>query len=171
MNLSKSNNLAYKFKPIKIAEETIKTIILAGMVTPLNQNPLPLRFIVVDDAKVLDAMPKFHRYIVPLLTAKQIIVVCADTRGLDLDKNLILGCSASAKSMLYEIEKQGLGGVLVGVYPKADRMKEITALLHLPKNIKVYSIVCFGIIDVKKPYQKYFKEFVHLNRWNKEQAL
>ena len=50
----------------------------------------------------------------------------------------------ATENILLEIEALGLGGVMLGIAPFADRMEKVAEALSLPGTLKPFTIVPFG---------------------------
>ena len=66
--------------------------------------------------------------------------------------------SLSTENVLLEIEEQGLGGVMLGIAPFADRMERVARALALPETLEVFTVVPFGYPAKKNPQQDRYDE-------------
>ena len=156
-----------KYKKEALPKELIDELLKAGMNAPSAHNEQPWHFIVIQDRKVLNEIPKFHPYSGMLREAPAAIVVCADLRLAEDDKVWwVQDCSAATENILIAAQAKGLGAVWLGVYPKEDRVEGVKALLALPQDIIPLSIISIGYPAVKKPYEsRYQTSRIHYDHW------
>jgi nitroreductase len=155
-----------KFIAGKIADEDLQRILKAGMYAPSAHNYQPWQFIVIRDTAILQKIRKVHPYAEMLKTADLAIVVCGDLRREEHTGYLVQACAAATQNILLAAHGQGLGGVWLGVYPRENRIKKISKLLHLPKEIIPVSMVALGLPGEKKEIKERFKQNkVHTNGW------
>jgi nitroreductase len=141
-------------------------LLKAAMAAPSAHNQQPWEFVVIDDRKLLDAIPEFHPYSKMLRQAPAAIVVCARSSGLKSDEFWPQDCAAATENILLAATALGLGSVWLGVYPKEPLMKGLRALLGLPDDIVPFSIVSLGYpAETKKPSDRYDPARVHKNGW------
>ena len=155
-----------KFTSEPVSEKTLKEIIKAGMNAPSAGNERPWYFIVINERKLLDEIPKIHPYSSMLREAPVAVAVCGD---LDLEKNegyWVQDCSAATQNMLLEIADKGLGGVWLGVHPIKDRVERISRLLGIPENVIPLSLIAIGHpAEVKEPKNEFDEQRIKYNRW------
>jgi nitroreductase len=155
-----------KFTPEPVSEKTLKKIIKAGMNAPSAGNERPWFFIVIDDRKILDEIPKIHPYASMLREAPVAVAVCGDLNLEKYEGYWIQDCSAATQNMLLEIADLGLGGVWLGVHPIEDRVRRISRLLGLPESVRPLSLVAIGHpAEKKKPKNEFDESRIRYNRW------
>jgi len=69
-----------KYSEKNIEDEKIKIILKAAMQAPSSKNSQPWHFVVVKKREILDEMARRHPYGKMLHSAKAAIVVCADSK-------------------------------------------------------------------------------------------
>jgi nitroreductase len=156
-----------KYKPEPVPKELIDELLNAAMNAPSAGNEQPWYFIVIQDHKILDEIPKFHPYSSCLKEAPQAIVVCADLKLLKHPEPWwVLDCSAATENILIAAYAKGLGARWVGVYPMDDRVKCMKELLGLPQEIIPVSIVAIGYPVEKTPFEsRYQPSRILYNHW------
>lgn len=155
-----------KYTGKNIGEDDLIKIINAGMMAPSAGNQQPWHFIVIDDLETKEKITLFHKHSKMILQAGAGIVVCADLKLEKYAGRWMLDCSAATQNMLLAAHDLGYGAVWIGIYPVPNRMKGISELIALPKNIIPLSIVSVGYADEEKPEEDRFKsERIHRNRW------
>ncbi len=96
----------------------------AAMNAPSAHNKQPWHFIVIDDRKVLDEIPKFHQYSKMLEKASHAVVVLGDIWIQETDF-WIHDCSAAVENILIATHAMGLGAVWLGIHPSDALIKTI----------------------------------------------
>lgn len=149
-----------------VPPEQVETLLKAAMYAPSSGNSQPWQFIVIDDAAVLNEIPKFHEFARMLHEAPLAIVVCGDETLQKYPGRWPQDCSAATLNILLAAHDLGLGGVWLGIYPHENREKSLGMLLGLPDHVHPLSIVALGYPDeVKNQPDRYKPERVHANRW------
>ena len=153
----------YTEKPV--SDEVLKELLEAAMCAPSAGNQQPWCFIVINDRKLLDEIPKLHPYARMLKEAPVAILVCCDS-DLQLGDYGVQDCSAATQNILLAAQAKGLGAVWLGVYPLGQRVTAIQKLLNLPENITPISLISIGYpAEQKPPPDRYRADRVHYNRW------
>jgi nitroreductase len=155
-----------KYKIKAIDGSLIKELLEVGMSAPSAGNEQPWHFIVIDNRKILNNIPRFHPHSVMLKDAPLAILVCLDS---NLEKHKGMGiqdCSAATENILIAINAKGLGAVWLGIYPREERIKGMRRLLDIPDNIIPFSLISIGYPSEKKQREnRYNKSRVHYNQW------
>lgn len=149
-----------------VPDEIIHKILNAGMCAPSAGNERPWHFIVVREPDKLKKLSQTHRNASMISHAQVAIVICADLK-LEIKQGMwVQDCSAAAENILIEVTDLGLGAVWVGVYPREDRMKYLTDLFSLPKNIIPLCIIPIGYpAEQIEPTDRFDKSRIHIERW------
>jgi nitroreductase len=156
-----------KYKKKAVPKELVDELLKAAMNAPSAGNEQPWHFVVIQDRKVLDEVPKCHPFSDAVREAPVAIVVCGDLQLAKWDKEWwAQDCSAATENILIAAQAKGLGAVWLGVYPRDDRVKGIQGLLALPQNVIPLCIIPIGYPAEKKPYEsRYRPARVHYNCW------
>ncbi len=154
-----------KYTKQPVSDEVLKELLAAAMCAPSAGNRQPWHFIVINDHKVIDEIPKYHRYAQMLGEAAVAIVVCCDVTlersGLGFED-----CSAATQNILLAAHAMGLGAVWLGISVPGEQADPTQKLLNIPENIKPVSIISIGYPAEEKPCQdRYQAARVHYNRW------
>ena len=145
-----------KFTDKKISSDLIEKVLHAGMSAPSAGNQQPWHFIVIDDKKMLEEVPKVSLYAPMAKDASVAIVVCGDTKLEKYPGFWVQDCSAATQNMLLAAHALGLGAVWSGIYPLEDRVSGYRSLLGIPENVIPLSIVIMGYrLEVPKPEDRY----------------
>ncbi len=114
------------FVPDKeVGEETIETILRAGMAAPSGVNRQPWQFVVVSNKELLKQLAASLPYCHCANEAAFAIVVCGDkSRFLEgVDNQLwVQDLSAASENILLATHALGLGAVWTALYPHQDRI-------------------------------------------------
>jgi len=158
-----------KYLDKKIQEETLETIVKAGMAAPTAANKQPWSFVVVTERETLDKLADKLPYTKMLYKAPAAIVVCGVPEwGLPGEENeyWIQDCSAASENILLAAESLKLGAVWTGAYPMKDREKAIREILGIPDKIVPLNVIALGYpTGVEKPKNKFKKERIHREKW------
>lgn len=154
------------FTPEHISDEDLQTLLRAGMQAPSGGNEQPWHFIVIDDPDLLHAVPGFHKHAKMLLEAPLAILVCSE-RKFEKHRALWLqDCSAATENILLAAHGLGLGAVWLGIFPVAERVAGMRALVKLPDDIRPVSLIAVGHpASQPDPMDRYQESRVHRNRW------
>ena len=154
------------FIPKKISEENIEYLLRAAMSAPSAKNINPWYFIVIRDRRILDEIPKFHKYSQMLYEAPLAICVCGDSKSDKFGGYWIQDCSAATENILLAANSLGLGSVWLGVFPREERIAKLKELLNIPEGITPLSLIAIGYPNEEKPPSARFKpERIHNEKW------
>ncbi len=153
-----------KYQNKAVSEEQVNKLLEAAMSAPSAHNQQPWHFVVLNDHKVMDEIPKFHQYAKMIPEAALSIVVCGDTGK--ADGFWVQDCSAAIQNMLVAARGMGLGSVWLGVYPRENLCQSMKELVGLPENITPLGIVVVGHpAEEKPPSNRFSAARVHYNNW------
>lgn len=130
-----------------VPDSICEKILRAGMAAPSAVNAQPWHFFVIDSRAMKDAVASKFRNASMTAKAPLTIVVCGNLDLAMKDEGVaywIQDCSAATENMLVAANALGLGGVWCGIYPIAERVELLRALLHLPDNLVPLNVVNFG---------------------------
>lgn len=157
-----------QFTSQPIGKDTIDNIVKAGMAAPSAMNKQPCAFVVVTEKEMLDSLNAHHPY-ANLKTATAAIIVCGDMQKTiegEGKSYWVQDCSAVSENILLAAHSYGLGAVWCGVYPIAERVKEVSGVLGLPEYIIPLNIITMGYpADNPHPKDKYNPEVIHYQKW------
>ena len=155
-----------KYKNTPVSESDIKKLLEAAMAAPSAGNSQPWEFIIINDRKILDEIPKFHPYSQMLKEAPLAIVVCGDLKKEKYRDRWPLDCSAAAQNILLAAHSLGLGTVWLGIYPEKERIDNTVNLLRIPQEVIPLCIIAVGYPDeIKPPSHRYKEENIHFNKF------
>ena len=162
--LSRRSIRRYTDKPVP--EEVITELMEAAMSAPSASNQQPWQFVIINDRRILDEIPKIHPYAHMLKEASWAIAVCGDQNLATMGEYWIQDCSAATQNILIAAHARGLGAVWLGVYPREERAKTAQKLLGLPEHVIPLCFISIGYPAEKKPpANRYDASRVHHNRW------
>lgn len=155
-----------KYTEAPVAEDDVRAILGAAMAAPSAGNAQPWRFVVLDDRKLLDAVPAFSPYAAMAARAPLGILVCADLSAEKYPGYWVQDCSAAVQNMLLAVHARGLGAVWTGVHPMKDREEGFRKLLGLPGNIVPLGFIVIGHPDQELASQdRYDEAKIRRNGW------
>jgi len=154
------------FTDERVSEADLHDLLKAGMQAPSARNEQPWHFVVIDDRELLHAIPEFHPHSKMLYEAPLAILVCSDRKLETKRASWLQDCSAATENILLAAHAKGLGGVWLGIFPDAERVKGMQELLSLPEDVRPVALLAIGHPSVKVEPEDRFKESrVHHNRW------
>lgn len=153
-----------------VSREQLDTLVRAAMAAPSGRDMRPWKFVVVDDAAVMDSLSRQLPYAKMLQEAAAAIVVCGDMSIVDKSGNPSVNwqfdCSAATQNLLLAAEAMGLGAVWTGVHPYEDRLAAVKRALILPEHIIPLNVIPIGYPKGEAlPKDKYAAENIHYNGW------
>ncbi len=149
-----------------VSDEHVETLLRAAMAAPSAGNQQVWELVVIDDRRLLDAIPTVHPYARMCTEAPLAIVVCADPARERYAGFWVQDCAASAQNVLIAAHALGLGAVWLGIDPQGDRADAIRALLGLPEHIEPLAIVAIGHPRLQPaPEDRYDLHKTHHNGW------
>ncbi|MCX7797224.1 MAG: nitroreductase family protein [Melioribacter sp.] len=155
-----------KFENKEIAEELIIKLLEAAMYAPSARNTQPWHFVVINDRKKLDEIPRLHPYADMCYDAPLAIMVCGDLNLEPLEGYIAINCAAATQNLLLAAHDLGLGAVWLGVYPRKERMEKLSKFFGLPSNIIPVSLVAIGYpAENKEKPERFNPERIHYNSW------
>jgi nitroreductase len=151
----------------RIDDETIISLVRAGMYAPSARNRRPWHFIIIDDRSIINEIMEVHPYSSMLRLASHAIVVCGDKNLENGPGYYKLDCSAATQNILLAAHAKGFGAVWLGVEPREERISAVSRILRLPADIMPLSIVSIGIPSKPGPRapERFEKEKIRYNRW------
>jgi len=155
-----------KYTKDPVSEESILTMLKAGMYAPSAVNKQPWHFIVLKDRSVFDEIIKLHPNAGMLTNARLAILVCGDEKLAHAIGYIPCDCSAATQNILLAAHAIGLGAVWVGIYPREERIKGLKSIFNLPEHIIPFSIISIGFpAEVKEIPERFKQERIHYGKW------
>jgi nitroreductase len=154
----------YVEKPVP--DQLVTQLLRAGFAAPSAGNEQPWHFIVIDERRILDAIPEFHEHSGMLRESPLAIVICGD-ENLEHHKGFwVQDCAAATQNVLLAAHARGLGAVWLGVYPREERVRAMRRLLGLPQHVVPLSIVAVGYpAESVEPADRFDESRIHRNGW------
>jgi nitroreductase len=155
-----------KYTSKTVPDELVRELINAAMHAPSARNSQPWHFVVLDDRKILNQIPKVHPNAKMLEQASLGILLCGD-EDLALTKEYLpLDLAAATQNLLLAVHAKGLGAVWIGIYPREARIEAMRDLLNLPSTILPVSLVSIGFPGEEAPkVDRFIEERIHKNGW------
>lgn len=160
-----------RFKDRLVEKEKILEILEAARLAPSAGNLQPLRMVVVNEKKLIEAISTFTYEQVWISEAPIALVICASieqTKRFYAEKGLefvLQDCSAAIQNILLTATSLGLGACWVGAFIE----NKIKQLLSIPDEVKVIAIVPIGYADEKPemPPKIDLNSITYFNAWGK----
>lgn len=159
-----------QYSDLDISDESLQTILEAGMSGPTCVNSRDWSFIVVRDPETLNKMADANGMPAePLRTAKLGILVCGDMERayFRAPDYWIVDGSIAAQNMILAANALGIGSVWLGTWPQMDRVQKQAELFNLPETQVPHSIIAFGYPKEPSTKEKLIFEpdRVHFEKW------
>ncbi len=156
------------FRPGVVDDATVKLLLEAAMAAPSAVAKDPWRFVVVRNAATLSQIAEMLPNGRMIATVPVGIVVCGDlNEAHDRQLSYLLqDCSAAVQNLLLAAHALGLGTCWLGVHPREDRIRNLSHLLGLPKNVLPIACIALGWPgEDKEARTRYRDSSVHLEKW------
>lgn len=155
-----------KYTKKSIPEDEVLKVLKAAMYAPSARNQRPWHFIVVHNRETLSKITEIHPYANMLNNAQLAVIVCADLNLEQSEGYWVQDCAAATQNILLAIHGLGMGGVWLGVHPRAERSNGIRKIFNLPEHIMPFSMVSVGFPDEEKQMPDRFDiKRIHLEKW------
>jgi len=156
------------YQPAEVPPETVRDLLDAAMAAPSACAKDPWEFVVIRNratlARIADGLPNGKM----LATAPLGIVVCGNlARAHDRQLSYLLqDCSAAIENLLLAASALGLGACWLGVHPREDRVRHLSAILGLPADVLPVAALAIGRpLAVPAPRTRYAAAAVHDETW------
>ena len=143
-----------KYKDTPVTDEQFRILLEAGMKGPSGKKLRAYRFIVAKSPEMvakIKATNPYARYNAPNL----ILVIGQKDRSPNMWQN---DCGAATENILLQAAAIGLGTCWCAMCPFPDRNEAAKALLKLPENEEVYSLILVGVPDEEKGARGHYEE-------------
>ncbi len=155
-----------KYTDEKITDDHINLLVKAAMYAPTARNFQPCRFIVVKERTNLDRLAELLQHGKMLKQAAAAILISGDITAEPTESYLVQGCAAATQNILLAAHSIGLGAVWLGIYPREQRIKDVSTFFNLPKAIIPVSIVSVGYPnEVRTQPERFNEENIHYEKW------
>ena len=156
------------YRPGPIPDEWVRILLEAAMAAPSAAAKDPWRFVVIRRPSTLHAVAEALPHGGFLREAVLGIVVCGDLEAAH-DRQLsylLQDCAAATENLLLAAHILGLGACWLGIHPREDRIRRISALLELPGTVLPVAAVAVGWPGEDKPPRTRFEAaYVHFEKW------
>jgi nitroreductase len=154
----------YQDRPVP--SEVVRDVLSAAMHAPSADNEQPWQFVVIDERRLLDAIPGIHPWAQMSTAAPLAILVCGDSRLVQNPGFWAQDCAAATENLLLAAWEQGVGSVWCGVHSDAALERAFRKLLGLPEHVVPFALVVLGFPASPPPRVERFQEDrVHRNGW------
>jgi nitroreductase len=149
-----------------VSEESINTLLAAGMAAPSAGNEQPWEFVLIRNPETLAQVGGINKYAAFAKNAPVAILTCVNTEREKFPGNGILDVSACTQNILLAAHAIGLGAVWTGIYPELDRMEGFRRLLGIPATVLPLALVLIGYPrSIPEPADRFDPSRVHTEKW------
>ena len=129
-----------------VEQEKIEILLKAGMAAPSGGNKQPWELLVINDRKILDAIPPLIKGAHMADKAQQAIVVLGTPAKALIPDYWVQDCAAVTENILLAAHGLGLGAVWTGAYPEngTGRVEGMSNLLNLPEGTYALCVIVLG---------------------------
>jgi len=155
----------YRDEPVRAA--VIHEMLDAAMHAPSGNDEQPWHFIVIDDRRLLEAIPGIHSAAKMARGAPLAILVCGDPRLAVIHDMWLLDCAAATENLMLAAWERGIGSVWTGVQHRPHRVDAFRQLLGIPEPVVPFALVVMGYPAGQPPrtVERYREDRVHKNAW------
>lgn len=153
-----------------VSEDQVRAILRAGMFAPSAHNKRTWELITVTSRETLNALAPMSKWWGMLKEATLCIVCCGYAPGIkpEDEEFLVQNSVAATENMLLCIDALGLGGVWLGIHPKRPYYADVKALLGIPEEVRVVSLIAVGHPREPLPPRAQPAERFEEHKWHKE---
>lgn len=156
------------YAPGAVGEEAVRAVLEAAMSAPSAVAKDPWRFVVVRDRALLRSLAEALPNGQMIGDAAVGIAVCGDLEAAHDGQlsYLLQDCSAAIENLLLAAHALGLGACWLGVHPREDRIRKLSELLGLPRNVIPVSCIALGQPGERKEARTRYRDaYVHRDKW------
>lgn len=151
-----------QFEDREVEQEKINQLLKAAFAAPTAKNQRAWEFFVVTNKDILQKLGKVSPFATPVSNAPVAIVICYQKENLRVPEKVEIDCAIATENIWLECEELGLGGVMLGIAPDAERMEAVSEVMNLPKNLAAFTIFPFGYPKNKKIQKdRYYEDKIH----------
>ena len=153
-----------KYTDEAVSDADMNALLEAGMAAPSSRNLKPWHLVTVTSRETLDRLGEAHPHGKMLFTATAAIAVCGQ---IDISPDYwVQDCSAATENILIAAAGLGLGSCWLGVHPREERIEVIGAILGIPVETGILSLIAIGHPAEEKEARTQFDESrVHREAW------
>ncbi len=154
----------YTGEPLR--QETLQTVLAAGMSAPSAQNSRPWHFVVLTPGKGLHLIDRIIPMTAYTAKAGAAVLVCVDTSVEPGKEQAILSTACCAQNMLLAARALDLGAVWVSVYPSQEYVDAWREAVHLPPQMMPLCVMPIGKpIVPPQPVDRTDASRIHYETW------
>jgi nitroreductase len=154
------------FRSNPVNDDTITSILKAGMAAPSAGNEQPWEFIIIRNREQLEAFIQVSPNAQMLSTAPVAILVCGNMQRERYTGFWALDCAAATENILLEATFLELGSVWVGIYPNRERMVAVSRMFQLPDYVVPFALIPLGVAaESSAEEERFHPEWIHWEEW------
>lgn len=156
-----------RYKPTKVPDDLINSIIDAARHAPSAHDIQPWEFVIVKDKRVKERLAKTHTWSSFIKDAPVCIVVLGNEEM--SPSFFIIDASCATENLLLAAHGIGLGACWVAVYDQTNQNSErhVRDALNVPPHLRVIAMVPIGYPDEKAEPRnlRELNKIVHFNKY------
>lgn len=145
-----------KFTDQEVEEEKIEKILRAAMASPSAKNGQPWEFYVIRNKELLQKLAESTPYSMCVKNAPLAIVICYKNKDLVAPEFKEIDCAIATENILLQAVHENLGGVMIGISPNEEKMKNVEEVLNIPNHLRAFTIIPIGYPDHEKQQEDRF---------------
>lgn len=149
-----------------VSDETLHTLLRAGMYAPSVRNTKPWEFIVLRDESLKASLAATSRNWDMLKAAPLGIIVAVKGNHESLAIHYQQECGASTENILLAAQAMGLGSVWLGLYPDEERVTAVRRICGLPEDVLPVTLIAIGHpTEISAAHTRFYDDKVHYDRY------
>ena len=143
--LIKDRRSIRQFQPGKpVTKEQLDQLLEAAMLAPSACNSRPWEFIAITKREILNEIARIHPFAAMCETASAAIIVVAIPQTGRPEGYFPQDCAAATQNILLEAVSLELGTCWCGVYPRQERMTDISKLFNIVEPKIPFCVIAIG---------------------------
>jgi len=149
-----------RFKPGEpLTKAQMNQLLEAAMLAPSACNTRPWEFIAITKREILDEIAETHSHAKMCKTAMAAIIVVALPQEAELPNGFFPQCcGAATQNILLEATAMGFGSCWCGVYPKQEKVEQISKMFNIEAGKIPFCVIAIGHADETPDRRGFFDE-------------
>jgi len=156
-----------RFKPTKVPDHLINSVIDAARHAPSADDTQPWEFIIVKDKRVKEQLAKTHAWSYFVNDAPVCIVVLGNEKS--SPSYFAIDAACATENLLLAVHGLGLGACWVAVYDPHNPNSEmhVRNILNVPPHLRIIAMIPIGYPDeqVAPRNLRELKKILHVNKY------
>lgn len=149
----------YQDKPVE--REKIDAILRAAMQAPSAGNQQPWEFYVVTRRALIEKLAAVSPY-AGCTKGAPAVIVAAYREDCMMPEYVQIDLSIAMENLWLQTDKQGLGGVWLGIAPIEERMRAVEEIMDMPKGLRAFATFPVGYpAENRRQQNRYDENRIH----------